>query len=82
MVFKGVPFGVVMEDDSVWTIEDRKLLRIQLVKANVKKGEAWVSLLKEGEEKFEPDAVTLHEMRKKIDLEMFQIEVNTKTALK
>lgn len=47
-------------------------MEINLTKANVKKVDAWMSLFKD---QFVPDPGTLHEMRKKIDLEMFQIEV-------
>ena len=62
-----------MEDESTWTIEDRKLLRIQLVKADERtKDHCWLSLL---EGQFTPDPITLNEMRKKLDLERFQLEV-------
>ena len=61
-------------DESTWTIEDKKLLRIQLVKADQRtKDECWLSLL---ENQFSPDPIILHEMRKKLDLERFQIEVS------
>ena len=72
-IFKGKPFDVVVEDESTWTIEDRKLIRIQLIKAFHKtKDLCWLSLL---ENQYQPDPVTLHEMRKKLDLEQFQKEV-------
>ena len=72
-IFAGVPFDTVSEDDSIWTIEDRKLLRIQCVKAHAKtKDMCWTSLLKNGQ--FMPDVRTLNEMRKKLDLEQFQKE--------
>ena len=61
-------------DESTWTIEDKKLLRIQLVKADQRtKDQCWLSLL---ENQFSPDPIILHEMRKKLDLERFQIEVS------
>ena len=61
-------------DESTWTIEDKKLLRIQLVKADQRtKDECWLSLL---ENQFSPDPIILNEMRKKLDLERFQIEVS------
>lgn len=63
-----------MKDESTWTIEDRKLLRIQLVKADERtKDHCWLSLL---EAQFTPDPITLSEMRKKLDLERFQLEVS------
>ena len=61
-----------MEDESTWTIEDQKLLRIQLTKTGDKtKDECWLSLLKD---QFYPDPLILNEMRKKLDLERFQLE--------
>jgi len=61
-----------MRDESTWTIEDRKLLMIQLVKADERtKDHCWLSLL---EAEFTPDPITLSEMRKKLDLERFQLE--------
>jgi hypothetical protein len=65
----------VHADETVWTLEDNKLLNIVLAKADVSlKDEIWESLL-EGSV-YQPDAYTLHEMRKKLDLERFQIEVS------
>ena len=73
LIFEGKTYGTVMEDESVWTIEDQKLLRIQLVKADERtKDNCWLSLL---EGQFIPDPMTLNGMRKKLDLERFQIEV-------
>ena len=74
LLFQGPLFSTVIEDESVWTIEDQKLLRIQLVKADEKvKDQCWISLLKN---QFVPDPFTLNEMRKKLDLERFQLEVD------
>jgi len=65
----------VHADETVWTLEDNKLLNIVLGKADVSlKDEIWESLLEGGV--YQPDANTLHEMRKKLDLERFQIEVS------
>ena len=62
-----------MVDESTWTIEDKKLLTIQLIKADERtKDQCWLSLL---ENQFIPDAFVLNEMRKKLDLERFQLEV-------
>lgn len=68
-IFKGALFEKVIEDDSTWTIEDRKLLRILLVKSS-KEG-YWKSLL---ENEYQPDPFTLQQMRKKLDLERYQVE--------
>lgn len=62
-------------DETVWTVEDNKLLNIVLAKADVaSKDEIWESLLEA--DMYKPDPLTLHEMRKKMDLERFQIEVS------
>lgn len=80
-VFQGELHETVVEDESTWTLEDKKLIRIQLVKAISSSREVcWTSLLKEGADDhpdrcFRPDPVVLAEMRKKLDLEMFQREV-------
>jgi len=72
-LFKGEPCETVIEDESTWTLEDGgKLLRILYAKANPGKDSCWVSLLKNGS--FAPDPHNLLEMRKKLDLELFQIE--------
>lgn len=69
-LLKGRLFDCVIQDESTWTIEDQKLLRILLVKS--RKSEYWSSLLEDGQ--FQPDPNTLLQMRQKIDLERFQIE--------
>ena len=61
-------------DESTWTIEDQKLLRIQLVKADQRtKDQCWLSLL---ENAFLPDPIVLNEMRKKLDLERDILRIN------
>ena len=74
--FQGKPFGPILVDETIWTLEDKKILEISLTKANLNKGEAWTALFKDdlGQRSFIPDPETLHQMRTKIDLEMFQIE--------
>jgi hypothetical protein len=65
----------VHADETVWTVEDNKLLNIVLAKADVSsKDEIWESLLEGGV--YQPDPFTMQEMRKKLDLERFQIEVS------
>ena len=64
----------MVEDESTWTVEDEgRLVRIQLVKANPRKDDCWLALMRD--KTFAPDPVTLNEMRKKLDLEQFQLEV-------
>lgn len=73
-VKQGNLFKAVHGDDSLWTIEDGSVLDIVLSKADTfKQDEIWESLL-EGDG-YKPDPLTLHEMRKKLDLERFQLEV-------
>jgi hypothetical protein len=65
----------VHADETVWTVEDNKVLNIVMAKADITvKDEIWESLL-EGYI-YQPDALTLHKMRQKLDLERFQIEVS------
>jgi len=72
---QGNLFRKVHADETVWTIEDGgTLLNIVLTKADfVKKEIVWESLMEDGT--FKADPITYHEMRKKMDLEKFQIEV-------
>ena len=71
-----VPFETIIEDESTWTIEDQQLLRIQLVKMDERsKDTCWLSLLKDPIQ-FQPDPYILNDMRKKLDLERFQLEVH------
>ncbi|XP_063218945.1 nudC domain-containing protein 2-like [Bacillus rossius redtenbacheri] len=73
IVLQGELYGTIHVSESTWVIEDKKLLRIILSKAHSGVKESiWTSLLKDGTGT--PDPLTLHEMRKKLDLEMFQIE--------
>ena len=58
----------------LWTLEDRKIVHIVLAKADVKVKETiWEGLLKD---QFIADPWLIHEMRKKLDLERFEIEVS------
>ena len=75
-IFEGIPFETIIEDESTWTIEDQQLLRIQLVKMDERsKDTCWLSLLKDPIQ-FQPDPYILNDMRKKLDLERFQLEVH------
>ena len=63
-------------DESTWTLEDQRIIRIQLIKAHYRtKNHCWLSLFKG---RYQPDPLTLNEMRKKLDLEQFQTEVGKK----
>nr|XP_045599091.1 nudC domain-containing protein 2-like isoform X2 [Procambarus clarkii] len=69
---QGQLFGVVRADETVWTLEDKKLLHIAMSKADAcSKETLWEGLLTDN---FLADPWTIHEMRKKLDLERFQIE--------
>ena len=71
--FQGSLNRLIRDDDTVWTLEDRKKICIVMTKADpINKEIIWTGLLKE---EYLADALTLHEMRKKLDLEKFQIEV-------
>lgn len=72
---QGNLFRKIHADETVWTLEDNcTLLNIVLAKADyVRKEVVWESLMEDGSYKADP--LTFHEMRKKIDLEKFQIEV-------
>ena len=61
-------------DDSIWTLEDKKIIHIVLTKADATTKETtWEGLMKD---EYLADPWTIHEMRKKLDLERFQIEVS------
>lgn len=73
MSFQGQLPRPVYANELIWTIEDNNLC-IVLAKADHSvKDDMWESLLSDGQ--FQPDAWTLHEMRKNLDLERFQMEV-------
>lgn len=72
VTFEGKLCRTVVTDETTWTVEEQKLLYIQLTKADpICKEIVWTSLL---EGQYIPDAWTFGEMQKKIDLEKFQIE--------
>eukprot|EP00088_Acartia_fossae_P069741 TRINITY_DN9188_c0_g1_i11.p1 TRINITY_DN9188_c0_g1~~TRINITY_DN9188_c0_g1_i11.p1 ORF type:complete len:302 (-),score=43.87 TRINITY_DN9188_c0_g1_i11:1106-2011(-) len=70
VIIKGKLFDSVIEDESTWTIEDQKLLRVLLVKS--RKSDYWSSLLENGQ--YQPNPAQLLQMRHKLDLERFQLE--------
>ena len=75
-IFQGTLYRLIHCDEAVWTIEDRKTINIVLPKADYSKKEIiWEALFIDN--RYKPDVFTLNEMRKKLDLETFQIEVST-----
>ncbi|XP_043089186.1 nudC domain-containing protein 2 [Puntigrus tetrazona] len=70
-IFKGKLFGPTVRDEATWTLEDRKLIRIVLMKSNREAGNCWRSLL-EGE--FTADPWIQDQMQRKLTLERFQRE--------
>ncbi|XP_001631051.2 nudC domain-containing protein 2 [Nematostella vectensis] len=70
-VFKGEMGGKVLPNDSTWTIEDKKLLRIVLVKSGRDAANCWKSLLSD---QYLADPWVFNEMEKKLTLERFQKE--------
>ncbi|KAK6474818.1 nudC domain-containing protein 2-like [Huso huso] len=70
-MFKGKLFGSTIEDEATWTLEDKKLIRISLMKTSREAGNCWTSLL-EGE--YCADPLVQEQMQKKLTLERFQRE--------
>uniref|UniRef100_A0A8D8RAM9 NudC domain-containing protein 2 n=1 Tax=Cacopsylla melanoneura TaxID=428564 RepID=A0A8D8RAM9_9HEMI len=75
-MFKGKLFDVVHGNEIIWTLENKgTLLNIVLPKAEFKgKEQIWPSLFVNSGENYSADATIFHEMKKKMDLEKFQIE--------
>lgn len=70
-VFKGELHKTVQADDSVWTLEDGRLVRICLVKADKTAGSCWLSLLTD---QFVADPFVADQMQQKLTLQRFQLE--------
>ncbi|KAG8579117.1 hypothetical protein GDO81_010723 [Engystomops pustulosus] len=68
---QGRLYDSTISDESTWTLEDKKLIRIVLTKTNRDAGNCWSSLL-EGE--YSADPWVQDEMQKKLTLERFQRE--------
>ncbi|XP_052283051.1 nudC domain-containing protein 2-like isoform X2 [Dreissena polymorpha] len=71
IIIKGDLTSIIKAEDSVWTIEDKKLLRLCLPKAKTTADQCWVSLLKG---QFGADHWTLDQMQKKLTLQRYQFE--------
>ncbi|XP_053644843.1 nudC domain-containing protein 2 isoform X2 [Cherax quadricarinatus] len=75
VIFEGRLYAVVRADETVWTLEDKRMLHIAMTKADAcSKETLWEGLLTDN---FLADPWTILEMRKKLDLERFQIESGT-----
>ncbi|XP_045203815.1 nudC domain-containing protein 2-like isoform X2 [Mercenaria mercenaria] len=73
-IIEGELASSVKSDDSVWTIEDKKFLRICLCKVMTTADQCWKSLLKG---QYETDPGTYDEMEKKLTLQRYQYETET-----
>lgn len=71
VVFQGELFEPVHADEAVWTLEDKKFIRICLSKAHNTASHCWPSLLKD---QYKVDPHTYDEMQKKLTLQRFQFE--------
>ena len=71
-ILEGNLYDVIVPDDSVWTLEDKKLLRILLQKRERHAGNCWKSLM--ADNTYAVDPMTFQEMEKKLTLERFQRE--------
>ncbi|XP_037116860.1 nudC domain-containing protein 2 [Syngnathus acus] len=70
-IIKGKFFGATVSDEATWTLEDKCLIRIVLMKTNREAGNCWSSLL-EGE--YSANAWVQDQMQRKLTLERFQRE--------
>ncbi|NWX45470.1 NUDC2 protein, partial [Steatornis caripensis] len=70
-VLQGKLFDSTITDEGTWTLEDRKLIRIVLMKTNRDAGNCWTSLL---ENEYAADPWVQDQMQRKLTLERFQRE--------
>nr|CAB3264481.1 nudC domain-containing protein 2-like [Phallusia mammillata] len=71
-VFEGdLPYSIIV-DESTWSVEDQKLVRILLAKSLRKEDPCWKSLLANGD--YSADPFTFDEMQKKLTLEKYQVD--------
>ncbi|NXP51367.1 NUDC2 protein, partial [Heliornis fulica] len=75
-VLKGKLFDSTITDEGTWTLEDRKLIRIVLMKTNRHAGNCWMSLL---ENEYAADPWVHDQMQRKLTLERFQREASSRT---
>ncbi|CAD5112515.1 DgyrCDS1728 [Dimorphilus gyrociliatus] len=70
-VIKGDLFSIIKPDDSIWTIEDKKMIRICLCKGREVAANLWKSLLKN---QYEANILEQDNMQKKLTLQRYQLE--------
>uniref|UniRef100_A0A3Q3IMZ2 CS domain-containing protein n=1 Tax=Monopterus albus TaxID=43700 RepID=A0A3Q3IMZ2_MONAL len=70
-IIKGKLFDTTVSDEATWTLEDKCLIRIILMKTNREAGNCWSSLL-EGD--YCANAWVQDQMQRKLTLERFQRE--------
>ncbi|XP_028668578.1 nudC domain-containing protein 2 [Erpetoichthys calabaricus] len=70
-VIKGNLFASTIADEGTWTLEDKKLVRIVLMKSHREAGNCWTSLL---EDMYSADPWVQDQMQKKLTLERFHRE--------
>ncbi|XP_069131529.1 nudC domain-containing protein 2-like [Argopecten irradians] len=70
-IIEGTLFSVIHAEDSIWTFEDKKFLRICLVKGVATAKNCWRSLLTDN---YVVDPYTFDQMEKKLTLQRFQLE--------
>ncbi|NWR70821.1 NUDC2 protein, partial [Centropus unirufus] len=70
-VLQGKLFDSTITDEGTWTLEDKKLIRIVLMKTNRDAGNCWTSLL---EKEYAADPWVQDQMQRKLTLERFQRE--------
>uniref|UniRef100_A0A5S6QS35 CS domain-containing protein n=1 Tax=Trichuris muris TaxID=70415 RepID=A0A5S6QS35_TRIMR len=72
VLLEGELFAPVHVEESVWTLEDGKTLRIMLSKSTSSQNKCWRSLFADGSHA--PDAVIYDRMEKCLVLERFQVD--------
>ncbi|NXS87820.1 NUDC2 protein, partial [Erpornis zantholeuca] len=70
-LLQGKLFDSTVTDEGTWTLEDRQLIRIVLMKTNRDAGNCWTSLL---ENEYTADPWVQDQMQRKLTLERFQRE--------
>ncbi|KAK1209938.1 NUDC2 protein, partial [Pygoscelis papua] len=78
-LLQGKLFDSTITDEGTWTLEDRKLIRIVLMKTNRDAGNCWTSLL---ENEYAADPWVQDQMQRKLTLERFQREANFLLSIK
>uniref|UniRef100_A0A493TR80 NudC domain-containing protein 2 n=1 Tax=Anas platyrhynchos platyrhynchos TaxID=8840 RepID=A0A493TR80_ANAPP len=77
-LLQGKLFDSTIADEGTWTLEDRKLIRIVLMKTNRDAGNCWTSLL---ENDYAADPWVQDQMQRKLTLERFQREASQRSLI-